>query len=345
MVDAICNEIVQRADRRSIDSVYFGGGTPSLLTVEELGRIIAEVRTGFDLSGVREFNLELNPEDAEEDYLQGLKDLGVDRLSMGIQSFFDQDLEPMNRVHLAADAYRALEVATKVGFEKLTVDLIYGVPWAGEDHFERNLAEIVRLGIPHLSAYALTVEERTALAYQIAKGKVFPVDDERAFREFSLLQSWAVRQGFEHYEISNLARTGQRAVHNSNYWSEANYLGFGPSAHSFEKGRRSWNVANNVQYIRAISNDILPSEKESLSTTDQYNEWVMTGLRLLDGLAKKDLAQWPEQMQVYFYQEIQPKLATGALVETNTHFRLASDQRFFADGHASDLFYLDTVGG
>lgn len=340
MIACIIREIRNRSTNQPIDTIYFGGGTPSVIAPELIKEILTAVNESFDTSQIQELTLEANPEDMSIENLNFWKEIGVQRLSVGVQSFFDDELRAMNRIHHAKQAEEAIANAYKVGFNSLNLDLIYGMPWSTTERFIENLDLAESLGVDHLSCYALTVEEKTALAYQIKKGQVLPVDDQQALRDFSELQSWAQKKGFEHYEISNLARPGRRAKHNSQYWQGQAYLGFGPGAHSFGGKKRSWNRANNALYIRDILSEEDPSDSEELTAEDQYNEWVMTGLRLSDGLAIHTLEQWPPSILEVTLPSWSAKRNAGILIEESGHLVLKEDQRFFADGHASDLFFV-----
>jgi oxygen-independent coproporphyrinogen-3 oxidase len=341
LLKAMVKEIRMKANDQALTSIYFGGGTPSVLSAKEVASLMAVIRDSFRLEDMREVTFEVNPEDVNQEYLQSLKELGITRLSVGIQSFDQKDLESMNRAHNAQQAHQALEDIGKIGFNTWTMDLIYGLPWAPADRFSSNLDLALKYQAPHLSCYALTVEPKTALAYQIEKGIQKNVDDNLAFEDFSLLQSWAKSNDFEHYEISNLARPGHKAVHNSNYWSGENYIGIGPSAHGFDGVKRTWNVANNIKYIKSLTEGRVPEEHEVLTESERYNEWVMTGLRLNSGLEAKTLATFHKNIQQHFIREVGRKMDHGILIAINGRYMLATNQRFFADGHAADLFYID----
>ena len=340
MIRCIILEIKRRGTGQEIETIYFGGGTPSAIPTEFINLILQQVRESYGTDHVTEVTLEANPEDMSAANLAQWKEMGVQRLSVGVQSFFDHELQVMNRIHHGAQAREAIERAYEEGFESLNLDLIYGMPWSSTDRFLENLNTAESLGVDHLSCYALTVEEKTALAYQIKKGQVAPVDDQQAFQDFTELQNWSKQFNFEHYEISNLARPDRRARHNSQYWQGKSYFGFGPGAHSYEGNKRSWNRANNSLYIKDIQNDQDPSESEILSTADQYNEWVMTGLRLIDGVNKAGLEKWPDSVREATNSVWKNKIEAGILYEENNRIILKEDQRFFADGHASDLFFV-----
>ncbi len=293
-VDALLVEIEaygrEYGTREGIETVYFGGGTPSLLPLEEVARLMGGIAQHFDISEVREVTFEVNPEDATRDYLGGLHSLGVTRLSLGVQSFFDEDLRFMNRVHGAAEAERAIDTIRRVGFDSFSVDLIFGLPDQPAEHWMANLERAAGLNVPHLSTYGLTVEERTPLAKQVARGLVQPAPDEEMNDRFLDTMGYLRHHGYEHYEISSFAQPGARSQHNQLYWQHANYLGFGPSAHSFWRQTRSlagrWsNVRNLPRYQALLQQGERPIDaQERLGADDLADEYVMLRLRLDDGL-------------------------------------------------------------
>ncbi|MDX1685446.1 MAG: radical SAM family heme chaperone HemW [Saprospiraceae bacterium] len=323
-----------------VQTIYFGGGTPSLLTIQEIEGLVKSLSDEFDLSRVTEFTFEANPENITADYLENLKALGINRLSIGIQSFFDRDLKIMNRVHDTKIARTALETALQAGLKSINIDLIYGLPWSTSQNFEKNLEILNGYPVDHLSAYALTIEPRTALSHRIKTGQLQNVNDEMALEDFQILQHWAGSCGFEHYEISNLSLPGHQAVHNSNYWLGNPYLGIGPSAHSYDGKHRYWNVSHNPNYIKTINEGALPNEEETLNDRDVYNESVMLGLRLSKGLSLEKIESVGKKFLDHLLAESQNKIEAGILHIENDHLILAEDQRFFADGHASDLFLV-----
>lgn len=324
----------------SIKSIYFGGGTPSVLSIEHLDHLLSIIRDCYNAPVVQELTLEANPEDLSIDYCKQLRDIGINRLSVGIQSFYDDDLIPMNRIHTASQSYAALDNVISAGFEKVTIDLIYGLACADDKRFKDNLRIFEQFDIGHLSAYALTVEEKTALAYQIKSGKQRPIDDGKSLSDFAYLQSWARENGFDHYEISNLAGPGQKAIHNHSYWTGEKYLGIGPAAHSFDGSHRYWNISNNAGYIKGITEGDETLTSEALSKADLYNEMVMTGLRLAKGLDLITVKNLGDDYYEFLLSEARTKLDAGILVMEEKGLRLVEDQRFFADGHASDLFWV-----
>jgi oxygen-independent coproporphyrinogen-3 oxidase len=342
LVNAICTEIDLRhhyLKDEQIRTIYFGGGTPSLLHIEDVKKIIAKIAQYFDLNHVEEITLEANPDDLHSEKLKELRDSPVNRLSIGIQSFDDADLAFMNRSHNAKESLECIDLARKFDFELLTIDLIYGLPsLINKDTWTENLNMCARLELPHFSAYALTVEPKTLLDHKIKKGKLAPLDEEKAIREFQQLLFFADNFGYEHYEISNFAKPGMYSKHNTAYWQGNNYLGLGPSAHSFNGISRSWNIANNGSYIRKINNNEPFFEEEQLSLSDQFNEWVLTRIRTKDGISKLDLIHWPENLNKAFLKDVEKYLANEMMVLDNEHFRLTRQGMLFADAISADLF-------
>ncbi|MBR9922333.1 MAG: radical SAM family heme chaperone HemW [Bacteroidetes bacterium] len=341
LVDALLKELDMQANflgGETVESVYFGGGTPSLLGANDLSLLLDKIRSLHRLSPNAEITLEANPDDVKPDKLQVWKDQGINRLSIGIQSFHEKDLQFMNRAHNAREALECTQLARKAGFELLTIDLIYGSPTTSQKDWEENLRIFKELDIPHLSAYALTVEPGTALDHFIKKGKTGEVDDKKAALQFEYhierMEAW----GYEHYEISNFSLPGKYARHNTSYWFGAPYLGIGPAAHSFKPGLRQWNIAHNPKYIQAIAANQIPAEKEILSTDDQYNEYVLTRLRTQWGCDITDLQKMGASYLQHFKQQAIPYLESKQLLQTEKAFVLSKDAKFLADGVAADLF-------
>lgn len=323
----------------AIDTLYFGGGTPSLLHTDELAAITIALHQNFTFKENAEVTLEANPDDLTIEKLNAIKEFGINRLSIGIQSFHEADLKYMNRSHSADQATKVLENALNSGFTNITADLIYGTPGMSDKQWRENIQKLMDFGIPHISAYSLTVEKQTALDLFIKKGKAAPVDEEQAARQFEILSQLTEKNGFVHYEISNFGRSGYFSQHNLGYWSGEPYLGLGPSAHSFLPGTRQWNVANTGKYIESLSNNYIPSEKETLSKIDQYNEYVMTSLRTIWGAEKKWIQdQFGERYLEYMLVQAQRHLKSAMLTESDTHLFVSGKGRFFSDGIASDLF-------
>jgi oxygen-independent coproporphyrinogen III oxidase len=333
-------------NEQPIETLYLGGGTPSLLTISELAELLHAIQHAFRLESYAEITLEANPDDIDPARLKDWKQLGINRLSIGTQSFFDEDLKWMNRAHNAKQAEGAIAYAHQQGFDNLNIDLIYGTPTLSDENWLANLEKAKKSGINHLSCYALTVEENTALHHFIRKGKTTPPGESHQVRQFELLQQWAQTQHWDHYEISNLCVPGHRSRHNSNYWTGKPYAGFGPSAHSFDgQMTRMMGVANNALYINAwLSNKGEPYDKEILNETQRLNEKIMTGLRLSEGIeinteeSMLENIQVPEKKWKQILQEIKAREAAGHLKMQEGTPILTPSGRLFADGIAAALF-------
>ncbi|WEK36453.1 MAG: radical SAM family heme chaperone HemW [Candidatus Pseudobacter hemicellulosilyticus] len=322
----------------TVETVYFGGGTPSLLPLDQLNNIIGELRQHFNIGPEAELTLEANPDDLNEAALAGWRSAGINRLSIGIQSFFEEDLRWMNRAHTAQQAIDLLPLALQY-FPNTTIDLIYGTPGLTDEKWRQNVDRALALRIPHLSCYALTVEPRTALDALIRKQKSPPVNTEDQARQFLLLMQWLREAGYDHYEISNFALPGHRSRHNSAYWKGIRYLGLGPSAHSYDGRNRQWNIANNALYIRSLQQDTVPFEKEELTEEQQFNEFVMIALRTMEGISlsvadRFGNGQFGRQLRSHARKYLQQQW----LQEINDHYILTSAGKLFADGIAADLF-------
>ncbi len=326
---------------KPVETIYFGGGTPSLLEPEELHNIVRKLYTSFSITPDAELTLETNPDDITPARLLAWKASGINRLSVGVQSFLDTELQWMNRAHSAAQSLQALAWAHEAGFYNITIDLIYGTPSLSDEQWEATVRQAVGLNIPHLSCYALTVEPSTALHHLIRQKKSADVDPEKQARQFLLLMKLMEENGYEHYEISNFARTGMRSRHNTAYWQGKHYAGLGPSAHSFNGVSRQWNVANNAKYISSLQQGILPSETEVLTTTQQLNEYIMTSLRTIEGLdlIHVDQAFGPKALQ-HIERTIGKYQRTGKISRENGALRLTPEGKLFADGIAADLFVV-----
>ncbi len=343
VLDAINKEIDLRQDYladRSIDTLYFGGGTPSLLTADEINRIVTNLARYFSLSENMEITLEANPDDLTQEKLISLLDTPINRLSIGIQSFREEGLQLMNRAHAAYEGAQAIEASQQVGFTNITIDLIYGSPTLSDELWLANLQTAYSLGIPHISAYCLTVEPGTALNHWIEKGKVQNVDNEQAARQFQILMAEMDQNGYDHYEISNFCKPGHIARHNTAYWQHIPYLGLGPGAHSFNGTSRQWNVANNVKYAKSIvEEELISYEKEELSLTDQFNEYLLTSLRTKWGCQLATLSQhFPEQYTKSFQQTASRLEAKGLLEQQNGHITLTQQGTLLADQVIAELF-------
>jgi len=323
----------------TIDTIYFGGGTPSLLEQEELHTILDRLRRLFSIHPQAEYTLEANPDDITAEKLAAWKELGINRLSIGIQSFFEEDLQWMNRAHNAQQAEACIRLAQQAGFNNLTIDLIYGTPGLTDSRWQENVQKALALGVPHLSCYALTVEPGTALQKMIAQHKKEAVEEEKQARHFTLLMQWLQQAGYEHYEISNFAQPGFRSRHNTSYWQGKPYLGLGPSAHSFNSGARQWNIANNSLYIQSLQKDNVPFEAEQLSPTQQLNEYIMISLRTAEGIDLNRLEkQFGEQARNNVLASLQPYLQSNRCLIAEERIILTKEGKLFADGIAADLF-------
>lgn len=343
LVQAIVQEIaltVPYAASESIATVYFGGGTPSLLTVDELGPILQAVRNRFTVLPDTEITLEANPDDITTDALHGWKNLGFNRLSIGIQSFLAEELQWMNRAHNEAQASNCITLAQQAGFRNLSVDLIYGSPLLSDADWRRNVETVVALGVPHISCYALTVEPKTALHHQIKQQQKAAVDGDKQAAQFLLLMQWLAEAGYEHYEISNFAQPGLRSRHNSSYWQGTPYYGFGPSAHSYDGKARRWNIANNALYIQALSKNTIPFEEEILTTTQQLNEYIMIALRTMEGIDLQRVEQtFGTTKQQLILQAAERYCKEGQALLLGNRLVLTDAGKLLADGIAADLFF------
>ncbi len=341
MVSALCRELEQRRDYLGgdkIDTIYLGGGTPSLLNASELNILFLKIEELFAVSPEAEVTLESNPDDLSHSFLTELLDTPVNRLSIGIQSFFDEDLRAMNRAHDAVQSHSCLELVHQMGFDNFNIDLIYGMPTLSMEQWQDNLLNLNTFEVPHVSCYALTVEPGTALFHQIRKGQAPDVKDDKMVAHFRALVEFAEENELLHYEISNLARPQKLAVHNRNYWFGAPYLGIGPSAHSFNGQQRSWNVANNQKYLKAIDQNLPYQESESLSEIDQYNEYVLTRLRTMWGCQINEINKWGEETYQHFHNQIQPFLDSSHVRREDSTYRLTPEGMLLADHISKELF-------
>jgi oxygen-independent coproporphyrinogen-3 oxidase len=345
MLAAMKKEIFLRKDElqnKNLQSLYFGGGTPSILSSDEIKSLIDEVLKHFSFNNDIEITLEANPDDLDKNFLKELSNSPINRLSIGTQSFFEQDLKLMNRAHTANEAEDSIKRAQDFGFENLSIDLIYGSPTSNLDIWKQNLNKTIALEVPHISSYALTVEPKTALENWISKGKIKSPKEEEQNKEFYYLSDFLKENGFEHYEVSNFAKPGFYSKHNASYWKYKEYLGIGPSAHSYNGfDKRSWNVANNQQYIKKLNSSFLAKEEEILSQNDQFNEMIMIGLRTIWGVDLISLEEkFNDRFLEYFQNEIKSKLEEGILIIENKHLKIPEKHWFMADGIASDLFIV-----
>jgi oxygen-independent coproporphyrinogen-3 oxidase len=340
MVDAICKEIILRKEylgNETISTIYFGGGTPSILSEEQLQSILKTINEIFDVVPNPEITLEANPDDLSKEKLLMLKSLGFNRLSIGIQSFFEEHLVWMNRAHNAKESLQCLQWAKEAGFGNITIDLIYGIPQMTDEQWEENIDIALSLNIPHISAYNLTVEEKTVLAHQIKKGTSKDLSDSQGERNFTLLQKKLRDANFVHYEISNFGKEGFFSQHNTSYWQSKKYLGVGPSAHSFDGKSRAWNISNNALYLSGLAANQVPLTTEVLSPKDLINEHLMIGLRNIWGCSWEYLEQFKLNLNTLKIQ-IEALIENGKLKATKTGFKTTTEGLLFADGIASELF-------
>ena len=325
-----------------INTIYFGGGTPSLLSIKEIGELLQLIKETYPVAENAEITLEANPDTLSLPYLEGLRQLGVNRLSIGIQSFFDNDLKYLSRRHDSQHARQCIDWAKQAGFSNISIDLIYGLPTSNAEQWNRNLDLFFALDLPHLSAYALTLEPNAILTKQIELGKVQPVNEEDALRDYEILSQRAAENGYLHYEISNFCRCGMHSKHNASYWFWTPYLGFGPSAHSFDGTSRQWNVSSVERYCIRVPEPVEGPfyEKEILSLEQQYDEYVMLRLRTHWGIDLKWLKrEMGERFSTYCEQHAQPLIAQGRLSQTREFLYLTDQQMLFADGVAEELFW------
>ena len=352
-LEALKEEIVQRKDyipNHSINTVYFGGGTPSLLSVAEIGSLLHLINTHYPVASNTEITLEANPDTLSLEYLIGLRDIGINRLSIGIQSFFDNDLQYLSRKHDSHHARQCLNWAKQAGFSNISIDLIYGLPTSDAEQWNQNLDIFFAYNLPHLSAYALTLEPNAILTKQIELGKALPIHEDDILRDYDILCQRAKENGYLHYEISNFCRRGMHSKHNASYWFGTPYAGFGPSAHSFDGNSRQWNVASAEKYCKKVLEPTVPEahrrvegpffEKEQLTSEQQYNEYIMLRLRTHWGIDLKFMKrEMGERFSSYCEQHAQALIAQGRLSQTREFLYLTDQQMLFADGVAEEMFW------
>jgi oxygen-independent coproporphyrinogen III oxidase len=342
LLPIILREIEERKDfleNEGIDSIYFGGGTPSVLESAEIENILEAIYKFNTVSAEAEISFEANPEDLKKEYLKKLKKTGINRLSIGIQSFQDSDLELMHRIHNSEQAITAVGNAREIGFENISIDLIYGIPRQEPGIWQKNLETALSLGIQHFSAYHLTYEPGTIFDHWRKKARINPVPEEESLSQFKLLISSAIQKGFEHYEISNFALPGYHSLHNSSYWQQKKYLGIGPSAHSYNSKSRRWNFSNNKKYIENLISGSEYFETEILTPEDLYNEFVMTSLRTMRGISYLKLRdQFGEKKADYFKSKIKKFEDSGHVIVEQDFFRLGGEGIFIADHIIAGVF-------
>jgi oxygen-independent coproporphyrinogen-3 oxidase len=340
-LEAIHKELQLRKEELSgeiIETIYFGGGTPSVLSLEEINEILETVEKYYTVSATPEITLEANPDDLTEAKILELAASSINRLSIGIQSFFDEHLSLMNRAHNSAEAKKCLELATQ-HFDNITIDLIYGIPNMTVEQWKTNLETVFNFGIPHISSYALTVEPKTALEKFIRQGTYPAISEEESLAHFNILVEETEKQGFVHYEISNFGKPNYFSKHNTSYWKGAKYIGIGPSAHSFDSTTRSWNIANNILYAKNIEEHKLPSTTEQLSKDDQYNEYVMTGLRTIWGISLEYIREkFGESYLEHTHTIAQHHLQEQTIQLIKNTISTTQKGKFLCDGIAADFF-------
>jgi oxygen-independent coproporphyrinogen-3 oxidase len=325
-----------------IETLYFGGGTPSLLKKQELAMIIEAIQANFNLAPHFEFTIEANPDDINPDIAADWLALGVNRLSIGIQSFQADSLAWMNRAHTVEQSHEAIKIVQAAGFKDISADLIYGTPHLSDEDLMADIKTLIQYNINHISCYALTVEEKTALFSMIAKKQIEDIDTTKQARQFEIIISALSAAGFEHYEISNFAMPNCKSKHNSNYWNQVPYLGLGPAAHSFNGDQRQWNIANNSFYFQSIKNNLVPFELENLSLDQKFNEYMMIALRKSEGFSTDYIKNvFGEKYEAYMMSVAPKYIALGQLEPTEKGYTLTKEAKFFADGIASDFFWVN----
>lgn len=344
MVAAIAKELVLKSNlfkEQTVATVYFGGGTPSLLSVASIQYLIQTIQENYQVSNQPEITLEANPDDLSEEKIIDLSKTPINRLSIGVQSFFDKELTMMNRAHNAANVQTSLAISSQY-FKNITIDLIYGIPGLTEVEWRENIKKAMNFGVNHISSYALTVEEKTALSHLIQKGKYPILSEHLAAQHFEILVEELTKNGFDHYEISNFGKPGFYSKHNQSYWQGVPYLGFGPSAHSFLENKRFWNISNNQKYIQSIQKGIVPQEVEVLSEKDRFNEYLMTGLRTIWGVSLDRIQQeFGEDVLLQLKKQLIPYVTNGTLeLTSNKILKTTTKGKFLADGIAADLFWI-----
>ncbi len=343
LILALEQELILRKEafkNEEIGTIYFGGGTPSVLQIAEIQHLVDAIYRNYKVIETPEITLEANPDDLSVTKIKELSDSSINRLSIGIQSFFDQDLKLMNRAHNANEAELCLSEAKK-HFDNISIDLIYGIPGMTNDRWEENIAKALSYSLPHISSYALTVEPKTALKAFIEKGVIPDVDDEIAQQQFYLMLDELESEGYINYEISNFGKEGYFSKNNTAYWQGKKYMGIGPSAHSYDGNKRGWNISNNSKYIKSINQKLLPLEEETLTKTDRYNEYVMTGLRTIWGISLyKIQTEFGNSYYEYLLQQSDKHIKEELLSTDGDKLCVTQKGKFLCDGIASDLFMI-----
>ena len=343
LIKSLCTELIirKRELNQPLQTIYFGGGTPSLLSEQELKQIFNTIHKHYIVVEDAEITLEANPDDLSSNLIVQLHDSQINRLSIGVQSFFAEDLLLMNRVHSAKEALECIQLAKKY-FKNISIDLIYGIPGLTIDRWKENLEITLSLDIPHISCYALTVEPKTALKKFIEQGKVAPVNDEETRSHYELMIDTLENAGYINYEFSNFGKPGYFSQNNTGYWQGKPYLGIGPSAHSFDGNKRSWNISNNIKYIKSINEGNIPLEFEVLSVTDKYNEYIMTGLRTMWGVSLVKVENdFGKRYRDYLLEQVEKHVENQLLYIEDDILKITKKGKFLGDGIASDLFLVN----
>ncbi len=346
-VSALKKEIVRRKhelDDERIETVYFGGGTPSVLNISEIISILQLIQSVFQFHPDPEVTLESNPDDLTDSFLHALKGTDINRLSIGIQSFHDRDLKFMNRRHNSVQARYCIQSALEAGFRNMSIDLIYGLPGQSTEEWEANIETAIGLDVAHISAYHLTYHEGTVFHDYLKAGKISEIPDELSFSQFKLLRNRLKEAGYEPYEISNFARNGQYSRHNKSYWERKSYLGFGPSAHSFDQRTRRWNVSSLKKYLHAVENGEVFWEDEILSRQDQYNDYMITSLRTMWGISSEYLdSAFEGRYAHYFRQEVRPFVDSGHVLFNRGTYTLSEEGLFISDKIMEKLLFVGSL--
>lgn len=333
------NYFLQEGRPQIVDTIYFGGGTPSLLSQKEIMTILDEVYANYSVSSTPEITLEANPDDLSSTKIANFSNTPINRFSVGIQSFFDEDLKFMNRAHSAEEAKKAIPMLQDAGFDNITIDLIYGTPTMSNDSWKQNLSAAFNLGVNHISAYSLTVEPQTALAHLVKTNKCENIDEEKSAQQFEIMLDAMAREGFVQYEISNFCKEGFYSQHNSNYWLKSSYLGLGPSAHSYNGLKRRWNISNNSHYIKKITEGQHCFEEEELTLDQRFNEYVLTALRTMWGVSQVEIEkQFGLTVLKELLQDLDAYFVSNHVEHVEDNICLTNQGKLIADKIASDLF-------
>ena len=344
MVTAICKEIDLQKDfltNKNLTTIYFGGGTPSLLETSEINQILERLSKNYSWENNIEITLEANPDDITTEKISKLRAGGVNRLSIGIQSFIDSELLASNRAHNSDESLKAVQKCQDAGIDNLSIDIIYGMPGSTQDSWQYNIDKALELDVDHISSYALTVEPKTFLDHMVKKGGILLPKEMEVNKQYLQLIHSLTTAGYDHYEISNFAKPSKYAVHNTNYWMSVPYLGLGPSAHSYQPTFRQWNINNNAKYIKSISKGVIPSEREQTKYADQFNEYIMTRLRTMWGVDLNELNNRFSSELNNVQKNIAKYIKSQHVLLEDNHYRLTPKGKLLADGIDSDLFLIE----